>query len=347
MAVLVTGAGGFLGGHLLRALAQRGHAVRAFSRRALAPEPGQAVQEVVGDVRDAGVVGAALGGVSTVFHVAGVVPGRGGAAQMESANVAGTRVIAQGCARAGVRRLVLVSSVAAYRAPLGDIVPESAPTGGTDAYGRSKADAEAAAQAICAGRLELVIARPCQIYGPLDRSGYTARMLRLVASAGVPVAGWQGRGFSLVHVDDVADALCAAGELEGLDGTVFNVAPQARVTLLELARLQAAVRGRGWHGVRLPVPAALLRGALALRWTVRSLRHEGRLSFKSYAAPHGSLLLGGPLYDTTHARGALGFRARTTPEQGLAQLLCGRADAAHADPRTEAPEHPYPGGGLS
>ncbi|MCW7538561.1 NAD-dependent epimerase/dehydratase family protein [Aquabacterium sp. A7-Y] len=335
MAVLVTGASGFVGRHLVRALVQRGHEVRALTRAPSAESMVPGVKQVPGDVRDRTALAAAMAGVTTVYHVAGVVPGRGSDAEMWAGNVDGTREVAQSCARAGVRRLVLVSSVAVYRAPLEAVVAEAAPTGGTDLYGRSKSQAESVARLACRGQLELVIARPCQIYGPMDRSGYTQRLLRLSGSPLLPLAGWTGRPFSLIHVSDVADALCAAGEVDGIDGAVFNIAPASRVTLLQLAKIHASLRGRRGTGLRVPMPEAALRAALGLRWTVRNVAQGSGIAFKSYAVghTHGSLMLGGPLYRTELARAVLAFQAGTTPEQGVSELLTGPAGPGALSPR--------------
>src|SRR5262249_26769451 len=155
-------------------------------------------------------------------HAAAMVPGSGSDSRMWDTNVNGTRCVAEACLRAGVRRLVLVSSVAVYKAPLPDLVTESAPIGGAPTYGRSKAMAEIVTTDVCRGRLELVIARPCHIFGTLDRTGFTKKLLRLVKSPLLPVAGFWGRSFSLIHVSDVTDGLCAAGELKNVNGAIVN-----------------------------------------------------------------------------------------------------------------------------
>ncbi|AKJ31873.1 NAD-dependent epimerase/dehydratase family protein [Caldimonas brevitalea] len=331
MTVLVTGGNGFLGRPLVRALLQGGHRVRVLTRRVEAGVHPRGVEQLCGDITDPASLPPALADVETVYHAAAVVPARGGGARLWDTNVDGTRHVAEACVQAGVRRLVLVSSVGVYRAPLPARVPESAPSGGTDLYGRSKTEAEAVARAVCRGRVELVVARPCQIYGPMDASGYTRRLLRLVGGTLVPVAGWSGRGFSLVHVDDVVDALCLAGLAQDLGGAVFNIASDAPVTLPQLAEVHATVLARKRLSVRLPIPASALRGALTLRWMAGNVRHGGLAEIKSYAPghTHGSLLLGGPLYDTTAARQLLGFRACRTPEQVWPELL--EAEAAERE----------------
>jgi nucleoside-diphosphate-sugar epimerase len=234
MTILVTGASGFLGRHLLDKLLFREYAVRTLSRSrgdALPPH----VDHIRGDVKDQRLLEASLSGVETVYHAAAVVPGPGSDTRMWDTNVFGTGNVAKACLRAGVRRLVLVSSAAVYKPPLPELVAEAAPVGGGLIYGRSKIMAEIVASEICRGRIELVIARPCQIYGTMDRTGFTKKLLGLLQSPLLPVAGRRGRSFSLIHVSDVADGLCAAGERKGIDGAIINLASKTRTSLLELA----------------------------------------------------------------------------------------------------------------
>jgi nucleoside-diphosphate-sugar epimerase len=323
MTVLVTGASGFLGCHLVDRLLLREYAVRTLSRShgdGLPPH----VEHIQGDIRDVTLLEAAMAGVEKVYHAAAMVPGSGSDTRMWDTNVTGTRNVAQACLRAGVRRLVLVSSVAVYKAPLPDLVSESAPVGGGLIYGRSKAMAETVATDICRGRLELVIARPCQIYGTMDRTGFTKKMLRLVKAPLLPVAGPRGRSFSLIHVSDVVDGLCAAGERKDIDGAIINLASQKRTSLLELASIYSRLVGKNARDTKVPIPESILRAAMSLRWAVRNLaeaRHGSLFGAYGARSTHGSIMLGGPLYDIQKAITLLDFIPKITFEQGLLELM--------------------------
>jgi nucleoside-diphosphate-sugar epimerase len=279
---------------------------------------------VQGDIRDEALLATAMAGIERVYHAAAMVPGFGSDTQMWETNVTGTRSVAQACLRAGVRRLVTVSSIAVYKAPLPDVVSESAPVGGVTMYGRSKAMAESVATDICRGQLELVIVRPCQIVGTRDRTGFSKKLLRLIKSPFLPVAGTRGRDFSLIHVSDVTDALCAAGERKGIDGAILNIASKTKTSLLALASIYARLAGKKARGIKLPIPESLLRAAMSLRWAAANLAHGRRDSlFGAYGprSSHGSILLGGPLYDIQQAITRLDFSPRTTLEQGLLELI--------------------------
>ena len=323
MTILVTGASGFLGRHLVDRILLREYAFRTLSRSHSDGLPPH-VEHVQGDIRDMTLLETAMAGVETVYHAAAMVPESGGDVGMWDTNVTGTRNIAQACLRAGVRRLVLVSSVAVYKTPLPDLVSESAPVGGGTVYGGSKAMAEIVATEICRGRLEFVIARPCQIFGTRDRTGFTKKLLRLLKSPLLPVAGLWGRSFSLVHVSDVADGLCAAGERDDIDGAIINLASEKRTSLIELASIYSALVGKKARGTKVPLPESILRAAMSLRWAARNLAQARRDSlFGAYRAKstHGSILLGGPLYDIQKAITLLDFSPKVTFEQGLIELI--------------------------
>lgn len=323
MTVLVTGASGFLGRHLVDRLLLRDYAVRTLSRShggVLPPHVGH----FQGDIKDVTLLEAAMARAETVYHAAAMVPGSGSDTQLWDTNVIGTRSVAQACLRAGVRRLVLVSSVAVYKAPLPDLVSESAPVGGGPIYGRSKAMAEVVATDICRGRLEFVIARPCQIFGTMDRTGFTKKLLRLVKSPLLPVAGLRGRSFSLIHVSDVADGLCAAGERKDIDGAIINLAPKKKTSLIEMASTYSKLVGKKARGTRVPIPESILRAAMSLQRAARNLAQARRDSlFGAYGSrsTHGSILLGGPLYDIQKAITLLDFSPKITFDQGLLELI--------------------------
>jgi nucleoside-diphosphate-sugar epimerase len=324
MAILVTGAGGFIGRHLVEKLVRRHDSVRALTRKSAEFDLVGGAQWITGNVCDPTALTAAVRDVTTVYHLAARIAGRANEPGMRAVNVGGTRNVAVAAVRGGVKRVVLVSSVAVYRPPLAQVVAETAPTDGNDdPYGRSKVDAELEAKEICKGKVELVILRPCQVYGPNDGTGYTARMMGLCRLPVLPICGWRARNFSLIHVRDLTAALCAAGDVEGIDGGIFNIASETKTSLLDLASTFAEVVGRQHRAIGVPVPAFAIRGALSLRGAIFSLYRQHWPIFKSYAPAHchGSLLLGGPMYATVAARARLEFRPGISLADGLTELI--------------------------
>ena len=312
--VLVTGAAGFVGRALTTHLLESGVPVRALVRRRNDELARHGAECVVGDLLDERVVRAATRDVDVVYHAAAVVPGRAG--DLWEVNVEGTRRLAMACSAESVRRLVFTSSVAAYRPPLAPLIDEDAPIGGMDLYGRSKAAAETVIRETCGDTVEYVILRPCQIYGPDDRSGYTVRLEALARRRWLPVCRGVGR-FSLVHVDDVARAMQAAGSHHAAAGRVFNVAGPRHVSLRELSD---ALADGGSPARHIVIPRTVARAALSVRRLLNAARNSNiRPFWRSYSprATHGSLWLGGPDYSNERARSVLGFTPVIDPFDAL------------------------------
>jgi len=185
--VAITGATGFVGQAVVDRALAAGLEVRALVRRD--QEKRKGVTWVKGDLSDTRALTRLMKGAEAVLHVAGAInaPDAGG---FEAANVTGTLSVIEAARKAGVPRLVFVSSLSA-REP------------GLSAYGSSKARAE---KLVKASGLDWTIVRPPAIYGPRDRE--MLELFRLARWRLLPMPPKPGRA-SLVHVDDLADLLLA------------------------------------------------------------------------------------------------------------------------------------------
>ncbi|WP_419727782.1 hopanoid-associated sugar epimerase [Lichenicola sp.] len=217
--VLVTGATGFVGSAVARALAARGHTLRLLvrkgsDRRNIADLDAELVE---GDLARPDTFAAALEGTSALFHVAADyrlwVPDP---ARMMQANVEGTRLLMLAAQAAGVERIVYCSSVAALGlVGDGSIADETTPVH-EDAiigvYKRSKYLAEQAVLALVRDHgLPAVIVNPSTPVGPRDiKPTPTGAMIRDAAAARMPA--FVETGLNLVHVDDVAEGHMLAFE---------------------------------------------------------------------------------------------------------------------------------------
>lgn len=219
MSVLLTGASGFLGASLARALLAEGHAVRALLREASPRHTldGLPIEIATGDVTDAPSLAAACRGADAVIHAAAdyriFVPDP---ARMAAVNVAGTAQVMRAAQEAGVARIVHVSSVATLR-PRADGTPATEadaaePDAAIGPYKRSKTEAERLVEAMVAREgLPAVIVNPSTPIGPLDRRPTpTGRVILEAARGRMPA--YVETGLNLVHVAD-----CAAGVVAALD----------------------------------------------------------------------------------------------------------------------------------
>ncbi|MGQ9575586.1 MAG: NAD-dependent epimerase/dehydratase family protein [Thermoguttaceae bacterium] len=211
--VLVTGATGFIGFHLVRALAARGDRVTCLVRKTSAVEQLQplGVELVYGGLDDARTLHAAVAAKDVVYHVAGLTQALR-AEQFYAVNRDGTRNIAQACAKlANPPVLVIVSSLAAAGPSSVDRPRvETDPPTPVSHYGRSKRQGELAAEAL-ADRVPITIVRPPIVLGEWSRQGLP--MFRAIARVGIHlVPGWFPYRYSVIHAADLAQALILAAE---------------------------------------------------------------------------------------------------------------------------------------
>jgi len=182
----ITGGTGFVGGHLIRAAREAGFELRALTRGWRPSEDGTTWIE--GTLADPASLEALAAGAEAIVHIAGLInaPDRAG---FETVNVAGTAAMIDAARKAGVRRFIHVSSLAAREPGLSD-------------YGWSKARSE---RLVAASGLDWTILRPPAVYGPGDRETFE---LFKMARRGLVALPPKGR-FSVIHVADLTALLLA------------------------------------------------------------------------------------------------------------------------------------------
>jgi nucleoside-diphosphate-sugar epimerase len=294
---LVLGAAGFIGRALAARLASRGVRVVAASRNGL--DCGASVEARATGALSAGTDWAALlADVESVVHLASrahAPPERGDA--WISFEAATSGALAAAARRAGLRRVVLVSSVKAH----GDAghFRSDDPLRPADPYGRAKAAIEEAMRA--AGEA-LVVLRPPLVYGPGVKANFGA-LLRLAASGvPLPLASIDNRR-SLVFLDNLVDLIETALTDPRAGGQSFLLRDDDDISTPELVRLIARAMGKRAH--LFPCPQSLLRGA-------------ARLYGRGDAAER---LLESLTVDDAPTRRALGWRPRVALADGIA-LTC-------------------------
>jgi dihydroflavonol-4-reductase len=307
--ILVTGASGFLGSALVKALLAKGAAVRALVRPtsslANLPQP-PAIEIARGDMRDSAAMAAAMRGMRYLFHAAADyrlwAPDPGA---IIAANVEGTRNAMEAAGRAGVERIVYTSSVATL-APGGESAPgdERAPLAesrAVGAYKRSKVLAEELVVAMAAQGLPVVIVNPSTPIGPRDgRPTPTGRIVLEAARGRMPA--FVDTGLNLVHVDDVAAGHLAALRL-GRTGERYILGGD-NVTLAQMLADIAALVGRAPPRLKLP-RAPLFPLALAAEAIARFTGAE------PFLTRDGLRMAAHPMYFTSaKAERALGYRHR-------------------------------------
>lgn len=256
MPVAITGATGFVGGHLLDRLGG-GADVACLARTPTPTLARSGCRVVPGTIDDPAALDALVAGADVVFHVAGLIAARS-EAEFLSVNRDGTAGVAQACLRAGVARLVYVSTVAVTGpAERGRPVSEATIPRPLTAYGRSKLAGE---EAVRASGIAFTIVRPPIVYGPRDRQ--TLRLFRMARGRVAPLLGDGLQELSLVHAADLADALVAAAASPRTVGGVYHAAFPEVVT--QRALLEEMARAVGARPRLVPMPIPVVRAALAL-----------------------------------------------------------------------------------
>ncbi len=224
--VLVTGATGFIGGRLAQLLDSQEGAIVTGLGRSLNKVPflkDTNVNLVAVDLFDEAAMLEALTGQEILFHVAGWV-GKGDFDDAYHVNVTATENVLRQAAKAGIKRVVHVSTVGAYGPPRSDWMDETQilDVDQHDVYGRSKAIGEIKATKLANELgLDIAIVRPAMVYGPRAYS-WTLGLYRMVKK-GVPVLFGDGKGHAQpVYIDNLVDQMILLATHPQAIGEAFN-----------------------------------------------------------------------------------------------------------------------------
>ena len=259
MKVLVTGAAGFIGSNVVRALIEDGHDVRALHlpRENVRNLRGLDVERMAGDVTDPDQMRTAVRGCEVVFHLAAIYAlWTKDADCMRHVNVDGTRNVLVAARTEGVRRVVHTSSIARFggQGPHADATETSAfALGATgDLYSRSKAQAHEVA-VLAARDQDVVIVAPCGPIGPGD-AGPTPTGRLLLSTVKMPVALVADTSTNFADVRDMARGIVLAAE-RGRRGETYLLGCR-NVSLVEIARMALDALGSRKRIVVAPFAAA-------------------------------------------------------------------------------------------
>lgn len=260
--IFMTGATGFIGGHVVRQLRERGDEVVALVRTpAKASDLSTAgVTLVEGDLSDRGAIAAAMAGCEAVIHGAAIyevgIP-KSKHQAMYDANVTGTENVLGAALDAGIPKVVYVSTIAVFGNTNGEVVDETynhPGSGFTSYYEETKYEAHQVAKKLIADGLPCVIVQPGGVYGPDDHSAIGKQILDFVAGR-LPLIPFPDLGMVMVHVEDVATGVLLAldkgeiGEAYVLGGDI--------VTFRQLMDKVADVAGK--RRARGNLPTALVK----------------------------------------------------------------------------------------
>ena len=307
--LLITGANGFIGQHLVPALVGHGHRVVAAVRRPVVFGP--SIDQVpIKDLADVDWM-PLLQGIDVVIHLAAIAH-RGSDVEeglYDKINRQATAALARATARAGAR-LIFVSSVGAQTAPSSDrVLTEYDPCLPSGAYGRSKRNAEIE---IAASGGQYVILRPTLVYG----RGAKGNMRRLIQLARLPLPlpfGALTNKRSLLAIENLISAIGLLIQRDDIRNEVFLVADATPVSLSEIiARLR---HGMGRPANLISIPPALLSDLFRM-WRMSEQWEK----------------LAGNLAVSVAKLKSIGYSPVIAPQEGLAAMTAKNVDegVAHA-----------------
>ena len=330
MRVLVTGAAGLVGTHVLAALRARGEQPRP---RALVREHSVRTVEafgaeaVVGDVTDANTWQRASEGVDAIIHGAALVASHDSFDEFTRVNVGGTRLALEAARRTGAR-LVHVSTVAVYgRAKVFEAGAQGVtedypfqPLPVSDFYARTKRAAEQLVQEEAVkGGLTAIAIRPNVIYGERDLL-FTRRLIANLRRGFLPQIGPGTNHLSCVYAGNVASAILAALDAPAQPGfRAYNVTRDAAPLLTQREFFAAFAEALGLKPLKISVPVAVIRIGVKVWSIVMRLVMPGRYTALGNSAM--SFILGENPYSVERIRRELGWTPPLDTRSAIARSV--------------------------
>jgi nucleoside-diphosphate-sugar epimerase len=320
--VLVTGAAGFIGGHLVDMLVERGDEVRALVR------PGgdtshlrtlTGVEIIYSDLTDAASLKYAVQGVQRVYNVAAKTGPWGLEEVYRAINVQGLANLIHAAMDADVQRIVHTSSITVYGHHLYSIVTEACPYHAeNNPYSRTKiAGEKLISKLVKEYRAPIVVVRPAWVYGPRDIGSFS-RFVNLVESGKSFMIGTGKNIVPVVYVRDVAQGLIKAGDAgKEVVGQAYNIADDRRVTQAEYLNTIADALHVSHVSRKLPFSGVYLAGRAAeVIWQAMGRRKGAPPPLTTY----GVTLLGGDQqFSIDKARRELGYAPEFDVKRGVAE----------------------------
>jgi len=315
MKVLITGATGLLGSHLIKELQERGEQIRALvlpvenTARLVA----QGVEVVRGDITDERTLKPAVKDIDLIFHLAGMMGVHRPMADYRRVNVTGSENLYNAAKQAGVRRFVHTSSHTVYGLGYGRFMTEDDPLRpNADPYPQTKVEGDRLIRRLMLdSNMETVILRPGTFFGPYDHLHF-GRMAQKTKDGKALLVGRGDNALPFCYVTDVVQGFLLGAYHKNAPGNVYNITNDQPLTQREMYDAIADAVGGKRPTLHLPY-LPIYYGSLVAERIVAPLTHT-----KPVVTELGALMFGS---DNRHsiekARRELGFEPQVSLREGI------------------------------
>lgn len=307
MKLLVTGASGFLGGHVVEALHREGHEIIVLARKTSnLSAVKKSIDEVrFGDLTDRESIVEASKDAEMVFHCAGAVKMVAPYKELNKINVEGTLNLMRAIAESGVERIIYASSLGVHGMRNGEGLLK-------DKYCRSKAEAERVFFDECSkSGIEGVALRPGVIYGPRDFNA-SYPMFKHAEGGEVMLVGGGNTRFPLIYIEDLVEVFLKAMKKEEASGQSFDLSGED-VTQRRMFQLICDELGIEFSPVSVSYGRAMMTARLSeLKSALKGYKGDiviSKFIVQLYGLDHST--------DISRAKEYLGFAPFTSLEEGV------------------------------
>jgi nucleoside-diphosphate-sugar epimerase len=318
MKVLITGAGGFIGSHLVDSQLDKGNVVRAvdldvqtLQRVAAHPQ----LEIIKGDLTDPALVVSLAAGMDVVYHLASAhLDVRLSAERYRQVNVGATLALLEACSQSGAKRFVHCSSVGV----IGDVdhppADETTACRPVNIYGQTKLEGEQAALEFSRRTgFPVVVARPAWVYGP--RCPRTAKLMRMLSKGRFVYFGSGDNLRHPVYIRDAVDGLELCAGVEQATGEIFIIAGETPVKVRDLVVVMSEQLGLKPPNLHLPLFLGLWAGYF-FELAFKLIGKQPMFSRRSL-----EFFLEHNAYDIRKARRLLGFQPGTDLKTGMQKTI--------------------------
>ena len=329
MNVLVTGATGFIGQHLVKRLIQEGHTVRCFIRdagRAKRVLGNKGVEYVVGDITEKETLRNACDNISIVYHLAAIMghdlPSKSAFDKFRRVNTEGTRNISESCLESGIDKFIYVSSTAAMGLLKDKVVNEETPCNPFTPYQVSKYEGELIVRELTADHgFPGIVLRPSMVYG-IGFKGDFLSIGKVVKTGIFPKIGFGKNLLPALYIDDLVACICKVKD-KALIGQTYIISSEESYELERVVRIISEALNVKVRMVFVPEALAIL-GAWVLESSSLLMGKTPWVTQRNIRSTTTDRV-----FDVIKAKEELGFQQQVSIEEGLTKTVRYFQDAGY------------------